>query len=913
MAQARPVANTLYIERPRLLRALPDAPGFVVWLEAPYGYGKTVLASHWASELEADGWRIVWQSALDGDIRAQLNNTLDLPPDAPWGLLLDVLWNEPTLVVLEDLTGEEDLRPLLTGNRGLVLLASRGTLHYPALPKLLTAGKLHHVTGDTLAFTESEAQGLFQTTDAARHAWEETQGWPLPLHFTAITGALPERTSLLEGIRASVTPEAWQELLFLASINLLPVDAATEHTEALRDTGIAQPLAVGYRLHPLVADGIVAQWPEEVRDAVRTFRHRLSAIDRGHAFTRAKDAASLHDLLSDLQDRVATRDPALFLTWDEATPGEDTPGRLANRAVALFLLEQFPAAISIATRLLQTDALEPADAADLCGYALFALGRAGREAEGLPFVDEAERLLPRLNTTSASGLLVDWGTFYSATGDYHRGEEYYLRALERIRSDPDAPGFALRESRVLANISVLRWELHGDSLGAARLTRSLIKNPVVSNRDRGVLLQNYAMLLIHTGDVQEAIEALEEAYEAAPKYGFARVAIAAQLAYFKRNVNAFPQLLADARHWESRELPDRVSALWLATLRREEAPLSEIDAILPHLAGGRYTDLERCWYYARTGELDEANRILDELEEVHIDREFLTEWLAAAYIIRNDDAYLRKLLTTTSAAEAILPVVGIPLELLPADEPKLLRFYPIRDVLEYGNEAAIAYRLQEVPPLELELLGTVTVRLLGEEVSLSMRLQELIVLLALGESRDVIGEAMWPEIDIAKQRNSLGVYFNSLRKVIEPWRVPTYIVDSHLVNFTSDVQQVHEALEADDPEALLSAYTAPLASNLEPERIREARDDLHTRVQQRFIAYSEWDIPSDLKLRLYQRLLDLEPLNEEALQRYVTLLLTLGRYREAEKHVSVFTHMLASEYGLTPHPNTLALIQTPRS
>lgn len=196
----------------------------------------------------------------------------------------------------------------------------------------------------------------------------------------------------------------------------------------------------------------------------------------------------------------------------------------------------------------------------MCGYALFALGRAGRKDEGLPFLQEAERLLPLLETDVAVGLLADWGTFYAAIGDYQRGEEYYLRALDLVRQHPDIPGFALREVRVLANVSVLRWELHGDALGAAQLTRSLIENPAVQDGDRAVLRQNYAMNLIHSGQLQVAVVALKEALETTAKHGFARVAIAAQLAYFHRDVGAFPALLAKARHWESRQLPDRVSA-----------------------------------------------------------------------------------------------------------------------------------------------------------------------------------------------------------------------------------------------------------------------------------------------------------------------------------------------------------------
>lgn len=48
----RPRSTALFLERPRLLRLLPEEPGYVVWLEAPYGYGKSVLTSQWAARLE---------------------------------------------------------------------------------------------------------------------------------------------------------------------------------------------------------------------------------------------------------------------------------------------------------------------------------------------------------------------------------------------------------------------------------------------------------------------------------------------------------------------------------------------------------------------------------------------------------------------------------------------------------------------------------------------------------------------------------------------------------------------------------------------------------------------------------------------------------------------------------------------
>src|SRR5690606_4434002 len=103
MFSVRPAESPHHLPRPRLLELLPDQAGFVVWLEAPYGYGKSVLASQWAWELEDRGWRVVWLSLAERGARSAIAQRLDLPASAPWAALLDELWHQPTLLVLEEL------------------------------------------------------------------------------------------------------------------------------------------------------------------------------------------------------------------------------------------------------------------------------------------------------------------------------------------------------------------------------------------------------------------------------------------------------------------------------------------------------------------------------------------------------------------------------------------------------------------------------------------------------------------------------------------------------------------------------------------------------------------------------------------------------------------------------------------
>lgn len=103
MISYRPKASPHHLERRRLLDHLPDDPGYVVWFEAPYGYGKSVLASQWADLLESGGWRVIWTAAQGREPKQLVAQELGLPRTAPWGALLEALWGEPTLLVVEDL------------------------------------------------------------------------------------------------------------------------------------------------------------------------------------------------------------------------------------------------------------------------------------------------------------------------------------------------------------------------------------------------------------------------------------------------------------------------------------------------------------------------------------------------------------------------------------------------------------------------------------------------------------------------------------------------------------------------------------------------------------------------------------------------------------------------------------------
>ena len=79
MFGVRPRLGEQFLNRPRLLERLPEEPGHVVWLRAPYGYGKSILAAQWAQQLEALGWRVLWLSVFGKEVRELIAQALSLP------------------------------------------------------------------------------------------------------------------------------------------------------------------------------------------------------------------------------------------------------------------------------------------------------------------------------------------------------------------------------------------------------------------------------------------------------------------------------------------------------------------------------------------------------------------------------------------------------------------------------------------------------------------------------------------------------------------------------------------------------------------------------------------------------------------------------------------------------------------
>ena len=226
----------------------------------------------------------------------------------------------PTLLVIEDLSGEEDLALVLEDVQGLVLLASRDPLGDEALAAIAGEGGVTHLGTRELAFSGEEAIRLAGDEALAGTLHAETLGWPLPLHVASLTGSHPDPASLLAGIRASLGAPEWHELRPGGAP--LPA-AAAAHPETLRlaSKGFVQVLESSYRLHPYIADVAFRAHAAAIAEVVARDAERLPLLLQGDAFERVGDYERLAGVLARTDAELSRQAPARVVRWDEAVTG----------------------------------------------------------------------------------------------------------------------------------------------------------------------------------------------------------------------------------------------------------------------------------------------------------------------------------------------------------------------------------------------------------------------------------------------------------------------------------------------------------------------------------------------------------------------------------------------------------------
>lgn len=893
----RPRLDGTYLERPRLLRRLPDTPGHVVVLTAPYGSGKSVLAAQWAAQLEEGGQRVIWLGMDDGDgaVAPRLATALGVAADTPSAWLRERLWEVPTVVVVEGLAPDADPEPLLDDPGGFVLLAGREPLRASGLARLEEDGRLTRLGPADLAFTEQEAVRLVGDDDEARRLQATTVGWALPLHVAALTGSAPEPGALVAGIRASLTEPCWHELLFLAAVPHLPLAACRSETDRLVASGFVQALGNAVRLHPWFADLLRERERDAVAEAAAEHANRLPLRLRGEAYARSGDAERLAGVLAQAADAELWREaPTRLVAWDATVDGFSSPERDWAVGAAHGRLGAFDEAIVRLTAAVDAASFGPekrlAVARELC----VPLGVNDPET-GRLLLERAEAWIPDAGPEVAARFLGNAAIFHAHTGSMADAVETAQRALALF--PPDSPHRVAAE----VNLALFGWNLTGDfdarlAAQAATLERVSATYPVQALgqcRDLGVF---HAWL----GDWQAARDFLERAAAGAAINPSIAVEARAALAYLDGDRDGVSEQLRAAASFPNAYVADIV-AMYRILLDLEADDLANAHRAYEASPRGTFATSAHARTLAARGETDAALALLD--AEVSDDRVRRLYLAAARYEVTRDRSDLDAFLSVTTAGARLLPGF-LPLATLPADTD-LAAHYPIEEVLRSGRADAIAAREEEVPPLRIDLLGGVEVRLLGEPLELTGRHRQIVTLLVMRLSREEVGEAVWPETDAKKQRNNLGVQLAGLRKAIEPWGVPTYLGDGGLTRVSSDYRDLLAALRAGDASTVLSLYRGPLAPGIELRPVQEER----VRLDEAVIAtlYEAAD-DSPQAERLLLRVLELEPLHEEALQRLLATLIRRGRRREAAERYRRFADQLRADLDLEPMPETRALV-----
>jgi tetratricopeptide (TPR) repeat protein len=723
MIGLRPKANALYLERHRLLEQLPDAGGYVVWLQAPYGYGKSVLTSQWAAQLEADGWRVVWLSVQGEDPRGLTARALELPEQTLWSGMLEVLWSVPTLLILEDLEGTENISPLLKNLPGLVLLASRGKLSQPELPRLMTAGQLIHLFAPDLAFTLEESKQLFDNNTRAQSAWEQSRGWSLPLHLMALTGSslsseLPERESLIEGLRESLNLEQWQELTLMAALPYLPKESANAQSHELARLGFVQILEPGFKLHPLAAESLLEYHLETVRESVLNAQERLSKELLAEAFGTTKQLIHLEAVL---EDQDLNLEPLRFQRLDALLPNTRSPGRWINLAHSFQNQADYVRTYAAYDAAIAHPEATPNQRLAACAFALMLIGNPETQARGEALLAVAEDMIPLADPLQVSNYYLNATNYFVNALAWDRAEDYLQRALALMPLEHEWRDFT--ERMVRGHRATIAWERYGDVQTSIQNHERNVQTPNLGASRMAFNHNALAFWMLLTGNFAATLEhclKTESYHQVRPELALETRAERAYLQHDPQPFAYITSVLSDTTNWNG----EWTLVLWSRILRQNGNPSAALK-ILEH-KNSAVIDCERALVLHALGKTKKAFENIPNEPDSGLKRFDQLYRFAARYQIKPETRDLEQILNMTLERERVLPLL-MPLEKLPRHRPELSLPYRLREVLQSGWREAIQARHHEIPPLEIWVLGETRVRVLGEEITLSQRPSEILL------------------------------------------------------------------------------------------------------------------------------------------------------------------------------------------
>lgn len=914
-ARSRLHALEPFIVRERLLDRLPDADGFVLWLSAPYGYGKSVLLAQWAAGVELGGRSIVWLSAEREDVRSGIAAQLALPTAAPWPLLLDELARRDCAVVIEEAEAAgEAVDVLLSGFDGLVALASRGELGSLELPRRFTQGRLVRLAESDMAFTPAEVERLWSQlsgdggTQAEAHAlWRLSGGWPLALHFALLSGGAAALETLARGLTEALPADLRAELLLIAAVGELPKAAGSSETMQLVERGLAQELTQGYRLHPVVSDALLEQDASAAAEQVTAARERLPWPLWAGALARLELRSELSEALgADASLLHAVSAPETWLAWHALAPGGDSAWRRLGEAAARIARTDFTTALPELLALLPDETLSADHRAFVAARAVAALAAARR-------LNEAEAVAAAASRAAASARLSEAWTLRHALATLHVQKGDLAEAEKRLASlVAEAPRAGVDPTTGLSAEMLLyltRFELSGDHFAYIAAMRSLVaRGPQAGPKALTTLHHNLGIHLLAMGETAAGREHLLTAAGTADRMNALVIGMA--LAYYDRDLDRFPQLLAESRLWEYDMLTERVAALWLRTLRAlgEAERAAEVARELPD---GPFVLLEKAWEAHAAGEAalaaDRLARSMPawEAQGAIVNRDYRQHLAAMSFIVLGGEERLDALLALSPQRERLLPMLLVPLASLPRNRPELSVHYPLQEVINSGWEGAVTLRRQEVPPLRLRLLGGFSVGVLGEELRVSRRHRELLTLIALKVPRGRWAEELWPDALAKHSENNLRVQLHLLKRELAVQGEQLYLPGDELAHVDSDLGELNDALESEDADRVARLYIGELAPDVDLPAVAEERAVLAAKVVE-LLRREVADL--DGAARRLQRALEIDPLNEELLRQLLEVLLEAGRRSMAERVARDFGRRLEAELGYGLSDETLELL-----
>jgi DNA-binding SARP family transcriptional activator len=453
-------------------------------------------------------------------------------------------------------------------------------------------------------------------------------------------------------------------------------------------------------------------------------------------------------------------------------------------------------------------------------------------------------------------------------------------------------GRSKQRSVLLGNAAMMRWWLNGDSdmYIAARAAQLNDSDDLPPGRETDHCW-NLGITALMSGALEEARGWFARGAKPDPANALYALHCQIFLMIAERRYAQLPELLARLEVWNNPALDDRALSFWAFALLNDGRAAEALAKTRGR--DGELLGLIGPLILHANGERDLALRSLPEPVDAATYRETALLIQAVRYRVTRDPLELERLIGLNVEGERVLAYY-VPVAELPRHRPELSRHHNLHAVLESGWKEAILLRLDELPALQVRLLGRVEVFSQGQPVALSARLRDALTLLALRLPREQIAEELWRDLEPEKSRNNLHVTLNALRKLLEPWAVPTYLLESGLKRTVCDLWQLEAALDESDAVAVQRLY-ADLAPGVDARALDERREHLRGRAIRTVLSATSDDLEARLEWVLRH-----DPLHEEAMLRLLELLRRSGRRVTAARRLQEFARTLRDEIGVEP-------------